>query len=315
MATRTMERQRDRLLTMLVVPLMTCSARLPVYTLIIAALFPAGSCWRCFPVQGLLMVAMYAVRHGHALIAAAVLSRAIKPLQAQRLPFILELPPYRLPRWRDVLHMMWERVALFLTRGRHGDPRLHDRAVGAAQLPARAGARRAGLRARRAARRRARRASQEASWPSRARGRALRSSYAGRLGHADRAGASRRSASTGRSASASSARSPRARCSSSTMGVVYGVGGTPTRPDGAAARHASAPSAAADGSPVYTPLVGLSLMVFFALACQCMSTLAVVQRETGALALAAVPVRLHDRAGLGRRASCVYQGGRLLGFQ
>ncbi|HVZ36930.1 MAG TPA: ferrous iron transport protein B, partial [Polyangiaceae bacterium] len=59
MATRTMERRRDRLLTMLVVPLMSCSARLPVYTLIIGALFPPTHAWGVLPVQGLLMIAMY----------------------------------------------------------------------------------------------------------------------------------------------------------------------------------------------------------------------------------------------------------------
>src|SRR6185503_19263559 len=59
MATRTMERQRDRLLTMMVVPLMSCSARLPVYTLIIAALFPPSAFFHGAPVQGLLMVFMY----------------------------------------------------------------------------------------------------------------------------------------------------------------------------------------------------------------------------------------------------------------
>ena len=115
LATRTMERQRDRLLTMLVVPLMTCSARLPVYTLIIASLFPARKVLGFLPVQGLLMVAMYAFGIVMALTAAAVLSRVIKPLKARRLPFVIELPPYRLPRLRDVLHMMWERSRQFLS--------------------------------------------------------------------------------------------------------------------------------------------------------------------------------------------------------
>ncbi len=96
MATRTMERQRDRLLTMMVVPLMTCSARLPVYTLIIAALFPPSAFFRGAPVQGLLMVAMYLFSTGIALLAAGVLGRTI--LRGRRVPFLLELPPYRWPR-------------------------------------------------------------------------------------------------------------------------------------------------------------------------------------------------------------------------
>ena len=65
MATRTMERQRDRLLTMMVVPLMTCSARLPVYTLVIGALFSPRPRWFGIPVQGLLMVAHVPVHGGH----------------------------------------------------------------------------------------------------------------------------------------------------------------------------------------------------------------------------------------------------------
>src|SRR4249920_2949682 len=108
-ATRTMERRRDRILTMLVVPLMTCSARLPVYTLIIGALIPGSHL-----IQGLLMVGMYLVSVVTALIAAWVMSKTIKPLKAKRLPFLIELPPYRWPRWRDVLRMMWSKSSVFL---------------------------------------------------------------------------------------------------------------------------------------------------------------------------------------------------------
>ena len=64
------------------------------------------------------------------------------------------------------------------------------------------------------------------------------------------------------------------------MGVVYAVGDDADEESAAAARGAARRDASADGKPAYTPLVGLSLMVFFALACQCMSTLAVVKRET-----------------------------------
>ncbi len=102
MATRTMERQRDRLLTMMVIPLMTCSARLPVYTLIIAALFPPAV--GGLPVQGLLMVAMYLFSIVITLIAAAVLGRTV--IQGENVPLILELPPYRLPDPRSTLRAM-----------------------------------------------------------------------------------------------------------------------------------------------------------------------------------------------------------------
>src|SRR6185312_2501254 len=108
-ATRTMERRRDRILTMMVVPLMTCSARLPVYTLLIGALIPAQRV-----TQALLMVGMYLFSVATSLAAAWVMSKTIKPLKAKRLPFIIELPPYRFPRMRDVLRMMWGKSSMFL---------------------------------------------------------------------------------------------------------------------------------------------------------------------------------------------------------
>src|SRR4249920_2029410 len=77
MATRTMERRRDRILTMMVVPLMTCSARLPVYTLVIGALFPPSRVFRLLPVQGLLMIPMYLFSTVITLISAGVLGRTV----------------------------------------------------------------------------------------------------------------------------------------------------------------------------------------------------------------------------------------------
>src|SRR5262245_16250258 len=113
LATRTMERRRDRLLTMMVVPLMTCSARLPVYTLIIAALFPPTLVFGAVPVQGLRMAAMYVFATFMALVVAAVLGRTV--IRGRRVPLILELPPYRLPKLGITMNMMWERARAFLT--------------------------------------------------------------------------------------------------------------------------------------------------------------------------------------------------------
>ena len=118
LATRTMERQRDRLLTMLVVPLMTCSARLPVYTLIIGALFPPSRVFGWLPVQGLLMIAMYLFSTFITLIAAGVLGRTA--VKGRRIPLILELPPYRLPSLTGTLSMMWRRAAMFLKEAGSG---------------------------------------------------------------------------------------------------------------------------------------------------------------------------------------------------
>ncbi|HWO11033.1 MAG TPA: ferrous iron transport protein B, partial [Polyangiaceae bacterium] len=113
MATRTMERRRDRLLTMLVVPLMSCSARLPVYTLIIGALFPPSTVFGVVPVQGLLMVAMYLFSTMMALLAAGVLGRVL--VRGRSVPLILELPPYRWPGVGSVATMMWLRARAFLS--------------------------------------------------------------------------------------------------------------------------------------------------------------------------------------------------------
>ncbi|HED65187.1 MAG TPA: ferrous iron transport protein B, partial [Planctomycetes bacterium] len=110
LATRTMERRRDRLLTMMVVPLMTCSARLPVYGLLIATLVPPGG--GNAPVQGLLLTGMYLFSTIVTLAAAAVLGRTILP--GKRTPLLLEMPPYRMPHWPSLLRMLWERCWVFL---------------------------------------------------------------------------------------------------------------------------------------------------------------------------------------------------------
>jgi ferrous iron transport protein B len=112
LATRTMERQRDRLLTMLVIPLMTCSARLPVYTLVIATLFPPSDVFGWVPVQGLLMVAMYVFAIVTTLLVALVLGRTV--VRGRRVPLILELPPYRLPTLSVTVRTLLERAGVFL---------------------------------------------------------------------------------------------------------------------------------------------------------------------------------------------------------
>jgi ferrous iron transport protein B len=112
LATRTLERQRDRLLTMLVIPLMTCSARLPVYTLIIATLFPPSELFGWLPVQGLLMVGMYVFAIVTTLLVALLLGRTV--VKGRRVPLVLELPPYRLPSVKLTLRGMLERALVFL---------------------------------------------------------------------------------------------------------------------------------------------------------------------------------------------------------
>jgi ferrous iron transport protein B len=291
LSTRTMERRRDRLLTMLVVPLMTCSARLPVYTLVIAALFPPTRVFGTVPVQGLLMIAMYLFAVAVALVAAFVLGRTV--VRGRKIPLILELPPYRLPRLDATVRVIVERTRSFLVDAGTmilactvalwvllSYPKRHD--VDSRATPAVA-------------------AQQQ-----------IQESYGGQLGHAIepairplgfdwKIGIGLVGAFAAREVFVS------------TMGLVYGAGdvdpgeGRVTAP----LRDRMRAETRADGKPAYTPLAGLSLMVFFAIACQCMSTLATVRRETRSLRW---PAFLFVYTGvLAWTASfVVYQGGRLL---
>ncbi|MBI5364253.1 MAG: ferrous iron transport protein B [Planctomycetes bacterium] len=313
LATRTMERQRDRVLTMMVIPLMSCSARLPVYGLVIAALFPAATVWGFLPAQGLLMVAMYLFSTLTALAAAAVLSRTL--FKAPSVPLIQELPPYRMPHWPSVLRMMWQRSRAFLVGAgtvilactvvlwvllafpKH--PEITER-YAAQRADAERTVRDPAMLQERLATLDAARSSEQ-----------LRASFGGALGHAIeptiaplgfdwKIGVGLIGAFAAREVFVS------------TLGVVYGAGKDADEKS-QTLRALIREETRADGKPVYTPLMGLSLMVFFALACQCMSTLAAVYRETRSWRW---PVFLFVyMTALAWVASfVVYQGGRALGF-
>jgi len=322
MATRTMERRRDRMLTMMVVPIMTCSARLPVYTLIIAALYPApdqagGKVFGFFSLQALLMVAMYLFSTVLALVAAAVLGRTL--FRGESSPLLLELPPYRWPSPFSVIRQMWERSRLFVTEAGtviltctivlwvlltfprdlalsrdYAQEAVTIEVTGVAegvpedaiidQLSVLGGLEDAER--------------LRASWGGRL-GRTLEPVIAP-LGFDWKIGVGLIGAFAAREVFIS------------TMGVVYGMGDGVDEETVPLREHLQA-EVWPDGRRVYTPLVGLSLMVFFALAAQCMSTLAVVKRETRSYRW---PVFLFSyMTGLAWIASfCVYQGGRLLGY-
>lgn len=114
MATRSISDPRDRLATILVAPLMTCSARLPVYTLLIAAFIPNQSVAGMFSLQGLVMFGLYMAAILSAL-AVSWLMKRFKRDQGEH-PLLLELPSYRLPHLRDVAIGLWERGMIFLKR-------------------------------------------------------------------------------------------------------------------------------------------------------------------------------------------------------
>ena len=114
MAARTIENEKDRLTTIMVAPLMTCSARLPVYTLLISAFIPAETVWGGIGLQGLVMFCLYMAGIVSAIVVAFVLKMTATRGPSQ--PLIMELPTYKVPQLRDFLLGLWMRVAAFLRR-------------------------------------------------------------------------------------------------------------------------------------------------------------------------------------------------------
>ncbi len=113
MATRTIPNWRDRLATIMVAPLMTCSARLPIYALLIGAFIPAREMgW--FNLQGLTLFGLYVAGLVSAMAVAWVFKRIW--MRSDYQPLMLELPPYRLPNLRNVLLGLWQRAVIFLQR-------------------------------------------------------------------------------------------------------------------------------------------------------------------------------------------------------
>ncbi|MFT3756033.1 MAG: ferrous iron transporter B [Pseudoxanthomonas sp.] len=114
MATRSIQDPRDRLATILVAPLITCSARLPVYALLIGAFVPQKTLWGIFNQQGLVLFGLYVA----GIVSALAVSFVMKKWRRDKSehPLLLELPSYRLPNPRDLLIGLWERAAIFLKR-------------------------------------------------------------------------------------------------------------------------------------------------------------------------------------------------------
>jgi ferrous iron transport protein B len=115
MATRVIDNPRDRLTTILVAPLMTCSARIPVYTLIISAFIPNKTVWGFASLQGVVMFGLYAAGILSALGVSA-LAKFLFWRESPTPPFMLELPDYKLPRPRSVLMGVYTRAKMFLHR-------------------------------------------------------------------------------------------------------------------------------------------------------------------------------------------------------
>ncbi|MBM3213421.1 ferrous iron transport protein B [Candidatus Poribacteria bacterium] len=277
MATRTIENRKDRFVTILVAPLMTCSARLPVYTLIIAT-FIAGSAMTKALVLGTLYAAGVVIAIGVALLLKKTLFRSETPA------LILELPPYRLPNIRSVLLNMWDRARMFLQRA--GTVILSVSVImwflaSYPKSPVIAGeyaSRRDLIAAEQAFDVDEQLASLEAEEASAM----LRVSFAGRLGSLMepvisplgfdwRIGIGILSSFAAREVFVS------------TLGTIYSVGDVTedTSPLADRLRSATWQLGPHAGNPVFTLPVVVSLLVFYVIALQCMSTVATIWRETG----------------------------------
>jgi len=268
MATRTIGSPKDRLATMMVVPLMSCSARLPIYTLLIGAFVPPVALLGGFGLQGATMLAMYLLGTASALAVAAVFKRTL--LRGPVRPMILELPPYRWPSARTLAISVAQRALLFVRRAGTVILALsivlwalatypkYDPSGGGRPVPAEF--------------------STELSTELRQE-RQLEHSALGRIGHAIEPAV--RPLGYDWKIGVSIAASFAAReVFVSTMGTIYGVGDADEE-SAALRERLRAERDPRSGRPVYTPLVAVGLMVFYVYALMCMSTVAVTVREAG----------------------------------
>ena len=295
MATRTIESPKDRWVTILVAPLMSCSARLPVYTLLIGACIPDRRVFGFFKLAGLTLLGMYLLGIVVALLMAWLFKRTLLKGEAPML--IMELPPYKRPLLRVVARHIWDRSKLFLTRagtvilginivlwflatyprsskldGQFAARRAATtNSFSAVSLPTGTGA---ATNQSAALREQIEALNQEEA------GEKLRRSFAGRMGRAIepviaplgfdwKIGIGLVASFAAREVFVS------------TMSTVYNVGDFDDSDEGMKnLEQTLQEQLRPDGSKVYTPLSSVTLMVFYVFAMQCVSTVAIVRRET-----------------------------------
>jgi len=286
MATRTIENRKDRLATIFIAPFISCPARLPVYALLIALFFPPEqvSAWQ----KAALMVAMYVTGMGAAFLTAWLFKRTV--LKGETPMLLLELPPYHAPKLRSVAVQMWHRSRIFVWRVGTVILALSIVIWALARYPRPAD-------------------------PNAAPGVAISESFAGQLGHAMEPAI--RPLGFDWKIGIGLVTSFAAReVFVGTMAIVHNIGEDSSGDDSknlGAIRDALRGDRWPDGRPVFTPLVCVGLMVFYVLAMQCVSTVAVVRRETNGWRWPLF--QFAYMTGLAYVASLlIYQGGRLLGW-
>jgi len=314
MATRTIASRKDRLVTILVAPLMSCSARLPVYTLIIGTVFAANQkVLGVFSIGGLVLMAMYLLSVFAGIGIAALFKNTI--LKSPPPPLYLELPTYKQPSLRSVALNLLDRAKLFVVRAGtvimaatvilwalmnfqigHVDTTALDsqREQIEKNMSLTPDVREAEL----------------ASLDAQEHALKIEQSLGGQigkfiepviapLGFDWRMGVGIIASFAAREVFVSS------------LAVVHGI--SYSDDDDSTLRETLQSARSESGALIYTPLVGLALMVFFVLACQCMSTVAIVRRETNSWSWPAFMVGyMSVLAWLG--AFAVYQGGKLIGL-
>jgi ferrous iron transport protein B len=307
MATRTIDNRRDRITTILIAPFMSCSARLPVYALLIGAFVPRQRI-AFLTLPGITLFSMYFLGILAAVGVAAVLKRTA--LRGGKPLYVMELPPYRMPSWRSVFVTVRERSLLFLQKA--GTVILAVSVVlwFLASYPG-AGREGRALEGRIAAAESRGDTGEAERLKNEMAGLNLRDSFAGRggrllepliepLGFDWRIGIGLITSFAAREVMVS------------TMATVFNLG---QEDDGmhTLRQRLRAATDPETGARSYTPLTAISLMVFFVLACQCMSTVAVVRRETNSWRWPILMVVMMNAIAWGA-SFVIFQGGRVLGL-
>lgn len=291
MATRTIDNPRDRLTTILIAPLMSCSARLPVYTLMIGTFIAEIKVFGFVSSRALTMISLYILGVVMAMLMAWVLKGTL--FKAPTPNLMLELPPYRMPAPRNVLLVMWERGSEFLKRAGTtifalsillwfslNYPRIDPATLGPNVSEEKIAAIQ------------------------------TQNSFAGRVGHAVepliaplgfnwKIGVGLIGAMAAREVFVA------------TMGTVYSVGEADE--ESKPLRQAMREDKWSDGRPVWTTLTAVSLLVYFVLAMQCVSTLAIVKRETNGWKWP-IFMQIYMTALAWGASFAIFQGGKLLGW-
>lgn len=279
MATRSIGTRRDRLITILVTPLMSCSARLPIYTILIALVVPDTRVLGVFNLQGLALMALYLLGLVSALLAAYVLKLILKT--KERSFFIMELPTFKMPRWNHVGLSVWESVRSFVWEA--------GRVILAISIVlwvlANYGPGDSMQQAENRVRQQATTVSASARTPGhdqledRIASERLEASYAGRFGHFIepvirplgydwKIGIALLSSFAAREVFVG------------TMATIYSIGSSADEEGVTIRERLRAERNPRTGGPMYTPAMAWSLLIFYVFAMMCMSTLAATQRET-----------------------------------